>query len=268
MNVTENWMDFVYRSIIHEPAASHAQERKFMEGLSWKIPGGVWQRGCRHKLSDLGYSNSGTKMTQLTRDYMNLDDIELAHKAFHKRKDQSVTTWYISTIGAVKTNAQGHCIRGLVLHYTSPRVTLDKKPRLTIDIVYRTTELLRKFGADLIFLTEILIPKVLEDNPWGITEPDEVRMYFSSCFFSALFIPVFFQYVDATEFLSNLYLVQGDSIFYRRCVYRTKTMLEKEPETYKFASRKNMSEFAHRLISSGNIDKQKIQEFLKKECNI
>jgi len=265
MGVTESWMGFVYRSIVYEPAASHAQERKFMEGLSWKIPGPVWKKGCKHKLSNLGYSDTGTKMSQLKRDYINHDSIMEAREAFKTRKDQSVTSWCISTIGAVKTNAQGHCIRNVIVSYHSPRVTESKEPRLTIDILYRTTELLRKFGADLIFLGEELIPEILEDSPWE-KEPDEIRMYFPSCFFSALFIPVFYQYVNPIRFLKQLKEVQGNTIFYRRCLYRTKTLLEKEPDSYKFASRRNMAEFAqNRLILSGKIDKQKVQGFIRKE---
>ncbi len=266
-DLTADWMNWLSRTVIESKASSHAQERAFFEGILWKIPGTTWGAGCSHTVENLGYSKDGHKMTQLSRDYTNHGDVEQAKTAFHKRKDQSVSSIAISTIGAVKTNAMGHCIRNIIISYHSPKVTPDKKPRLTVDILYRTTELLRKFGADLIFLNEMLIPEILDGNPWGIETPDEVRMYFSSCFFSALFIPVFYQYHDPTIFLHQLKEYEGDSIFYRRCLYRTKTMLEKEPDTYKFASRKNMSEFAFRLIASGKIDKPKIQKFLEKECN-
>ncbi len=265
MDLTYKWIDWVMSHVLWTDASSHAQERKFMEGLTLTIPGKIWAKGCSHKLSDLGYSDTGTKMSQLVRDYTNYESIEEAKAAFHTRKDQAVTAWNISTIGAVKTNAQGHCISNIIVGYHSPRVTLDRKPRLTVDILYRTTELLRKFGADLLFLRNNLIPDILEGNPWEIETPDLVRMYFPSCFFSALFIPVFYQYIDPVGYLQELKEAEGDGIFYRRCLYRTKTMLEKEPDTYKFASRKNMACFAEKLMSSGKIDKQKVQDFIRKE---
>lgn len=262
-DITSLWMQFVSDWVLFAPSYSYAQERKFMEGQTMLFPDFVWREGCSHNLEDLGYSKTGTKMTQLTRDYMNWGEIEAAKKAFWERKDQSVTSWAISTIGAAKRNAQGHCIRNMFVNYHHPKVSVGEEGTLVVHLHYRTTELLRKFGADLVFIRNVLIPEVLAGNPWK-DEPDEVYIHFANCFFSALFIPVFYQYKDPIKFLKDLREAQGDTIFYRRCLYRTKTMLEKEPDTYKFASRRNMSEFAHRLISSGKIDKQEVQDFIKR----
>jgi len=263
-NITDYWMGQVNDWVTYAPASSHAQERKFMDNLTMYFSKEAWNKGCKHGLEDLGYSKTGTKMNQLSRDYMNLEDIKKARKAFQERKDQSVTTWAISTIGAVKSNAQGHCIRNMIITYHHPKVEVNGEGRLKVHLQYRTTELLRKFGADLIFLEKVLIPAVLDDNPWQ-EHIDDIYISFANCFFSALFIPVFYQYTDPVKFLKRLKNAQGDTIFYRRCLYRTKTLLEKEPDTYKFASRRNMSELGHRLILSGKIDKQKVQDFIKKE---
>ena len=236
-----------------------------MDGLTMVFPGPAWREGCSHSLVDLGYSGSGTKMTQLRRDYMNKGEIENAKQAFQLRREQSVTSWAISTIGAEKSNSQGHCIRNMIVNYHHPKVTPDRKGFLVVHLQYRTTELLRKFGADLIFIKEHLIPEVLEGNPWQ-EHPDAVYMHFASCFFSALFIPVFYQYVDPSTFLKEMTRMGGDTLFYRRCLYRTKTMLSQGEEDYKFASRRNMARFAQNLLApGGKIDRQKLTRFLEKE---
>lgn len=266
MDITQKWMDFVESLILYHPASAYAQERKFVEGTTLIFPSKVWNKGYSHTLPDLGYSASskGSKMKQLMRDYYNKPSIEEAKKTIAKRGGQAVTTVGVSTLAGNKSNAQGHCIRSLTLNYFSPQHTPDKKPRLTIDIYYRTTELLRKFGADLVFLYDHLIPDIIGNNPWKIEEPDEVRLYFSSCFFSALYVPVFYKYKDPVKFLTQMETTDNTSGFYGRCIFRTKTMLERDASHYKFRSRRNMQELSDKFFEEGHINKKELEKFLRR----
>jgi len=261
-NITHEWIKFVEEITVNHPASAYAQERKFMEGVKFSIPGEVWKQGLSHSLYDLGYSKEGSKMQQLTRDYYNEESMKEAKQIIQGRKKQSVTSIGISTLGAKKRNSQGHCIRSITVNYFEDKVTPNKSPRFTVDFLYRSTELLRKFGADLIFLHDYIIPDILENNPWGYEAPDEIRFYFSSCFFSGLFIPVFYQFTDPVEFLKDLHKHYGDTIFYRRCIFRTKSMLERDFSHYKFRSRRNMQELSQRLFKEGKIGKKYLERHL------
>jgi len=261
-NITAEWIRMVENSVMSHPSSAYAQERKFMEGVVFTFPGEVWAKGLGHTLPDLGYSQAGSKMKQLTRDYYNEESVNEAKKIIKGRKKQSVTSIGISTLGAKKNNSQGHCIRSITVNYFEDKVTPNKRPRFTIDLLYRSTELLRKFAADLIFLHDIMIPDIIEGNPWGYEAPDEIRFYFSSCFFSGLFIPVFFQFTDPVEFMKELKQKHGDTVFYRRCLFRTKSMLERDFSHYSFRSRRNMQELSQKLFKEGRIDKKRLEKHL------
>lgn len=265
-DLTKFWTDWVSNLVVYGNTAAYAQERKFLENITLTIPGDVWARGCSHTFADLGYAGKGdSKIKQLKRNYYNEQSVIDARAAIQSRDDQEITSIGISTLGqAKKGSSQGYCIRSVVVNYFGAKVTPDKKDRLTIDVHYRTTELLRKFGADLIFLHEFLIPEILKDNPWNISGPHEVRLHLSTCFFSALFIPVFFRFTDPVFFLNRLKKHTGKQ-FYKRCLFRTKTMLERDASHYKFRSRKNMQELANGFLDDGKIDRKKLETFLEEE---
>src|SRR5690606_19285649 len=201
MNITGGWIDFVWKMAASSPAVAYAQERKFIPGQMWQVDGSVWSNGYDHDLECLGYAPPGeAKIKQLKRNYYNPESVEEAREKITSRNNQVHTSVGISTLaGGKRKVSQGHCIRSLVLTYSSPKVNPHGQEVLAIDIFYRTTELIRKFGADLIFLHDFLIPEVLRDNPWGIETPTVIRFHFSTCYFSALFLPIFLQFVDPVE---------------------------------------------------------------------
>jgi len=267
MGITETWIAFVRESVLKEPYKALAQERAFMSGLVMEIPGKEWKRGLSHTLSDLGYEERGTKMKQLYRDYCDTAAVEEAKKVMATRADQEVSSIGIPTLaGEKKRTAQGHCIRTIVISHYDAKVNPSGKPYLRVDILYRTTELLRKFGADLIFLYKF-IPELLESNPWGVKVPNMVSFYFPACFFSGLFIPVFYRFTDPVDFLQRLKEgVSPEEIhFYKRCFFRTKTMLDRDVDHYKFRSRRNMHLLAQRFLDEGWINEEGIREYIKNE---
>jgi len=264
-NITDRWVDFVTHVATSSIPSAYAQERLFTEGQAFMITGDEWRRGLSHSLLDLGYSLKGSKMKQLKRDYYNPESVEQAKMAINLRtsNEQEVTSVGISTIYGKKRNVQGHCIRSIVLNYFGRKVSPFNQSKVSIDIFYRTTELLRKFGADLIFLREFLLPEILKDTIWSEKLVSKVRFYFSSCFFSALFIPIYYQFRNPEEFLEDLARGRGDVIFYRRCLFRTKAMLERNVDSYKFRSRKNMHELAESIMKKGLVDRKSLEKYIK-----
>ena len=267
MDITKLWIDSVTNLVLFGSPVAYAQERKFLENQVIIIPGETWAKGCSHIFADLGYSAKGNKMTQLKRNYYNEQSVTECQKIIQSRNNQEITSIGISTLGeAKKRSTQGHCIRGVVLNYFEAKVTPDKRDRLTIDVHYRTTELLRKFGADLVFLHKFLLPEILKNNPWSIKVPHEIRLHLSTCFFSALFMPVFFRFVDPVHVLKSMKNNLGSTNqFYKRCLFRAKVMLDREPEHYKFRSRRNMQELATGFLDSGKINRERLEKFIKEE---
>jgi hypothetical protein len=83
----------------------------------------------------------------------------------------------------------GHCIQNITLSLTPKRCEAT--------VVYRSTELIKKFSADLAF-----IPWVLEYQ-LGV-KVDRVSFFFANCFVSGVFFPTLMRYVDPITFLEFL----------------------------------------------------------------
>lgn len=113
------------------------------------------------KLEDAGYTKS--KMTMLTKNYLHEESrsvaIDLWNKRIGQRKYGSVSfTCFAHFVKGGSIDAKrskrasvfGPCIQSVSLTYLNQHVT-------SVDIFYRTTELFKKFPADLVFIRECLL---------------------------------------------------------------------------------------------------------------
>jgi hypothetical protein len=114
------------------------------------------------QLSDSGYTKS--KLTMLTKHYLHHESRNVALSLWEKRKAQGKYgsvgfTTYAHFIkgGAIDAKRSkiasvfGPCIQSVV-------ITLVDKKTYTIDVFYRTTELFKKFPADLVLIRDVLLP--------------------------------------------------------------------------------------------------------------
>lgn len=110
------------------------------------------------KIEDCGFTKS--KMAMLVKNYFLKESIDAAKGLWKERiaKDK---------YGSVGVSCYGHYVKGDVKGAT-PRgskfgpciqaFTLTYQKRLTtVDVFYRTTELMKKFPADLVFLRDVLL---------------------------------------------------------------------------------------------------------------
>lgn len=123
-------------------------------------------------MADCGFTKS--KMSMLVRNYKNEESIEAAMKLWDRRLEQdkygsigfSTYNHYIKGGGLrnpwelaqakksgkpYRASVMGPCIQSVTL-------TLMKGHKTSIDVFYRTTELFKKFPADLVFLRDVLLP--------------------------------------------------------------------------------------------------------------
>lgn len=113
------------------------------------------------QLADSGYTKS--KMTMLTKNYMHEESIAVAVQLWEKRLGQrkygSVSfTCFAHFVKGGSVDAKrskrasvfGPCIQSVCLTY------LDNH-RTAVDVFYRTTELFKKFPADLVFIRDVLL---------------------------------------------------------------------------------------------------------------
>ena len=163
-------------------------------------------------LSQLGYRGTGdSKIKQLMRNYWNQEHIDAARIKLKARKDSVHTSVAVSCEGEKKsTKSQGFCLRTVVITQTPKK--------LEADIIYRSTEVIQKFTADL-----VLLPRIFEALE---VKPQKIRFYFSNAFLSALYFPSLFLNTDAIEFFEALKV--SDPKFYRTSLNAFAKFLEEE----------------------------------------
>jgi len=117
-------------------------------------------------LADLGYTKA--KMSQLNRNYYHPESVETALMLWDRRRKQNkfgsvgITCYnhFIKSNPDKKSklaSTMGPCIQAVTL-------TLVPREPTKVDVFYRTTELFKKFPADLIWLRDhLLAPFELED---------------------------------------------------------------------------------------------------------
>jgi hypothetical protein len=149
------------------PAYHYNGLRKIVQGLDWEV-----DRIPTVTYEQIGYSKN--KLRQLERNYIDAEEFARVAAILRKRRGQSFTSVALSMRGAKKdSRSMGWC-------WLSTVITRTGKDE-NVEIHYRSTELILKFGGDLCFL-----PSVFERL--GI-EPTKVRFRFANAFFSGVFLP-------------------------------------------------------------------------------
>lgn len=157
--------------------------RKIVQGLNWEIdsfPAVTFE--------DLGYGKN--KVKQLERNYIDPTELERVRHVLGKRKGQSFTSVALNMRGAKKDpRSMGWCMLSVVV----TRTNKDEN----VEIHYRSTELILKFGGDLAFLPSVL--ERLEVNP------SKIRFRFANAFFSGVFLPTLLStHDDPLPFLKRM----------------------------------------------------------------
>ena len=255
----KHWAEFVGRLCIQKPAA-YVQIRKIFRDISWEVPFEDFD-GVSLQPENMGYSPGDSKIRQLKRNYLNVEELERARDSLASRiksgKQQSCIT---ARFGNQKkdSRSQGFCMQTITLnHISNP---LPGHPRLVVEIYYRSTEVGKKFLADLVFLKEVVFPILLE----GLPDPDVVRFRFSTLYLSSLFLPIIFQVVPVLEALERI--KSGDPKWFSRCVRTTIAHWMVEECRYNYQTRAKMHvlfrNYVYSRLSESEI--KAINELVKK----
>jgi hypothetical protein len=171
---------------LDSPLYDYQGPRKIVRNLLWtpeRLPDPP-------DLETLGYQPK-TKMRNLIRTYFNEEEVAKVRAHLESRDHQQFTTLSCSMRGATKKKeSMGWCMEACTIR------TMRSRRKLSVTMMYRSTEIIQKFTADLAFL-----PYLFERL--GI-QPEEVHFFFSSAYLSMVFLPSLFCYVEPVPFLKRL----------------------------------------------------------------
>ncbi len=158
----DEWLKFCEDLAFSNAPHFYSGARKILPGVTWKLA--AFDDSLH--LADIGYTKY--KLKQLERNYLERESWAAAQALWEKRLGQR-------KYGSVGFSCFAHLVKGrsaggeLNIEGTSKRasvmgpcmqsvtLTLLKKDACKVDVFYRTTEVLKKFPADLIFLRDVLL---------------------------------------------------------------------------------------------------------------
>lgn len=171
----QEWLDLCL-DYSRRPADFYSGCRKILRGRSVTFE--TWEDDLA--IADCGFTKS--KLTMLRKGYLHEESRDKAVELWAGRVEKGrygsvgfhcynhlVKGGDIDTKRSKRASVMGPCIQAVTL-------TLSDKGKTSIDIFYRTTELFKKFPADLVFLRdELLAPFDLNNAPL-----ETINFYFAN----------------------------------------------------------------------------------------
>jgi hypothetical protein len=158
------WAGHVLK-LCHQEADLYAGCRKIIQAKKL-VYHDLWDHKDPLILEDCGYTKS--KLAHLVRGYLHEESIEAALKLWDIRRAKTsygsvgFTTYnHFLKNDAVKkskrASVMGPCIQSVVITQLKGRNSKKTGGKYCIDVFYRTTEILKKFPADLVFIRDVLL---------------------------------------------------------------------------------------------------------------
>lgn len=139
--------------------------RKIIQGYQMTFHD-LWDHEDPLILEDAGYTRS--KLAHLVRGYLHEESVEMALKLWElRRTKQSYGSVGITTYNhfikndmhkkSKRASVMGPCIQALTVTQIKGNNSKGTGGSYSIDAFYRTTEVLKKFPADLVFIRDVLL---------------------------------------------------------------------------------------------------------------
>lgn len=162
------------------------------------------------ELKDWGYGKNKEK--QLERNYINEQEFDRVRSILGRRSLTKYTSVAISLRGQPKDNrSQGWCMLSLVIS--------RYKDWSSVEVQYRTTELVLKFAADVWLLHKILTDLNIK--------PNVCRFRFANCALSGAYFPYLVDKLDLVKFLSMVH-ARDREFFFRTTRFLLKSTYKKD----------------------------------------
>lgn len=256
----QSWVDWMYEACSTK-GDGYVQIRKFFFNKSWTIPWEIFNTGISSGFDTLGYSDDGSKLEQLKRNYYNQAEVERIRDTFIQRLKagggKSKQTCVTARFGNAEkdSRSQGYCMQTMTINWFAS--TPEGKPSFVIELYYRSTEMCKKFFADLKFLDEVVFPELLKGVP---VQPTQVRFVFCASFISTVFIPILLKHGDPQEFLTRV--KAGDPKFFKLMLRDFHLWLFAEENPYNYRSRKRMVDYGKEEVI-GKLSASEVQTLKK-----
>lgn len=186
-----DWAIPLYDAVAKAPTIGWQAIGKVVQDITFeskRLP--VWT------LEDWGYGSNKAK--QLVRNYINKEEFDRVRDILKRRSTSKYTSVAVSLRGAPKdSRSQGWCMLSLVIS--------RYKNWSSVEVQYRTTELVLKYAADVWLLRKLLTEFDIK--------PDVCRFRFANCALSGAYFPYLVDKTDLCGFLAKTYKADPEFFF-------------------------------------------------------
>lgn len=222
----------------------HASVRRIMFGLRAHVK--CWDMKSMPPISEFGYRGT-QKMAQLRKNYRNEEEVQRVKKIIQadiKKGTRPITSRTLLLKGVEqKATGQDHCMTTVTFHV--PKM----EPAVRVDVVYRTTEVAKKFPADLFFLDELF-----RDVLGSVDKPLLVRFYFISLYGSSVFWPIF------GLVAKRIHIPSCKTWFTKRCVVELQQAVDNIP--IKFMQKERVHKYVRKQIRGSDAMRDRVRTIL------
>lgn len=164
-NIRPYWFELMKDVLYRKPSVGPLTLFRAVENVSMHTPPEAWEY-MPFSLKDFGYSGSGSAKQQRWKSYYwppepewNLfqEKIEALHGRGKYYASIALPLKGVKTKEDIVKGTKGNCLLNLVVNITQER---KEAPVYKVWLIGRYTEVVKKFGADLYFVHELLLPKV------------------------------------------------------------------------------------------------------------
>lgn len=201
MSLVDSWRTLAVGASFSMSPHFYCGCRKIIPSMTWEFRPSVFTGG---KMEHFGYTKS--KMSMLNRLYLHEESVATASRLWDirlkKRKYGSVSfTTYSHLVkgneqaGSKRRSIMGPCIQAGCL------TLIPHEKATVIDLFYRTTELFKKFPADLVWLQDMVLPRFdLKTAPIS-----KVRFHFANVTVHPMYAVVLYPHLkDPIRYLEDL----------------------------------------------------------------
>ena len=195
ITLKDAWIDLIYATAFAPTSSIQFAGVKYLRDFNFTMPGYVFHHNSENidLQKDIFYTGPDHKVQALKRIYYDQTSIDKANELLNSRTSKEFTSVTVATTTGKKNTkgTQGHCIIGIVVSQnnttTFKRNSPLSVPPLRVSIFYRSTEVIKKFAADLHFLHSTLLPDILGPLLPSLTE---VTFHFANLAFSPVFFTI------------------------------------------------------------------------------
>lgn len=245
MTLLREYADFVMR-VGHTPELIIAGVQRIHRDVGWTLEPSIFFDGSM-KLEHTGYTQN--KLQMLQRNYYNPDSIKRAKADLAWRiKNKKYGSGAFDFRGIPKKGTkQDYCIQSCVISY------YPQKKGTTIQVFWRTAELLKRFRGDILFLRDFIFPHFEEELK--AAPPFQIDFRFANATFHPMFTVLLIEQLPDWRIQFNRIKEENPKMFKSMMYWAWRYLLDTSASIDSYSSARQVRLIARRTTSPDKLGK-------------